>query len=462
MALETADLVPELIDTNPTSSDAKSQGDDHLRMVKDCLLNSFAGWTGLILVTGTEAQGATANDYVVTVTPAPAAYTTAVMIFKSAHANTGAATLQVGALAAKTLKNADGGALIANDIKNGSICVVYYDGTDFFLVSSNVNNKVDIGGDIYTGTHNFTGATITVPAPASGSAAVTRDYMDAVVIAAGNLPDPTAHSGELLSSDGVSGAWVTSINTTVMKLKNGADATKLVAFDLSGMTTGTTKTLLFNDYSFNFTDPTDPTKKAHIVASGITAGQDRSITLSDRNVTVDTPALRWLESLTAVSSATLDFTAFDSTKYSDYVIIISGMDLATTNDDLLLQLTIGGSLRTANYYYHTNISNHTAATYAGLNGSNVGSIVLADDLGNKAATTPSIDMHIYLFDIANTAKYPLVKWVGVSSMPSSVGYKEASGAGGNSNIGAVTTARLLASSGNIKDGTAHLYGVRRS
>ena len=53
MALETATLVPSLVDTNPTSTDAKSQGDDHIRMIKDCLLNSFAGWSGLISITGT-------------------------------------------------------------------------------------------------------------------------------------------------------------------------------------------------------------------------------------------------------------------------------------------------------------------------------------------------------------------------------------------------------------------------
>lgn len=415
----------------------------------------------LAVLNGTEAQGATVNDFVVTVSPAITAYTTGSSVtFLATHANTGASTLKISALTAKTFKDVDGSALSSGDIASGSVVTAYYDGTDFFLTSG--NDRVARSGDIYSGAHDFTGATITVPAPTSGSAAVTRDYMDAVVMASGNLPDPAAHSGELLSSDGVSGAWITKINTTVMSLKNGADPTKLVAFDLSGMTTGTTKTLLFNDNSFNFTDPTDPTKKAHVVVSGVTAGQDRSLTIADRNITLDTPSFRWLESLTASSSATLDFTAFDSAKYSDYLIILSGMDLATTNADLLLQLTIGGTLRTANYYYHTNISTHTAATYVGLNGSNAGSIVLADDLSNKPDTLPNLNINLYLFNVGDTAKYPMVKWTGVSSMGGAGGFKEASGVGGNSNIGAVTTARLLASSGNIKDGTGHLYGIRRS
>lgn len=276
------------------------------------------------------------------------------------------------------------------------------------------------------------------------------------------LPLTTVAAGKVVAYDGVDIKWQDLLDSSVLKFANGADPTKLVTLDLSGMTTGTTKTLVFNNNSFNFTDPTDPTKKAHIVASSITAGQDRSMTIADRNIILDTPAYRWLETVTAASSTTLDLTAFDSSKYSDYLVIISGMDLGTTNDDLLLQLTIGGTLRTANYYYHTNVSAHSANTYAGLNGSNVSAIVLADDLGTKPSTQPSASIHLYLFDIANTAKYPLVKWVGGSSMPSAVGFKEASGMGGNSNLGAITTARLLASTGVIKDGTAHLYGIRRS
>ena len=456
MALETADLVPELIDTNPTSSDAKSQGDDHLRMIKDCLLNSFAGWTGLILATGTEAAGGTANDYVVTVTPAPAAYTTAVLIFKSTHANTGAATLQVGALAAKTLKNADGGALIANDIKNGSICVVYYDGTDFFLVSSNVNNKVDIGGDTYTGTHNFTGATITVPTPASGSAAVTRDYMDAVVIAAGNLPDPTAHSGELLSSDGVSGAWITKINTTVMKLSNGADPTKLVAFDLSGMTTGTTKTLLFNDYAFNFTDPSAPTKKAHLVLSAITAGQDRSWTAVDKDIILDTPAMKWIQTVSASASATIDLTGFSAT-YDSYVIKISGVRLSNTNADLLMQFKTAGTLQTSGYYGHQENTGDAATTYSGqiLSGS---SLIVADDFGTDA-TLNNTNLTVYIDDIASTARQKQAYWTGVMSVTSSSS-KRCSGVGMNSNLGALSEVRFLPSAGTITIGDFKLYGIR--
>jgi|TARA_Y100000031_G_C8137869_1_gene346151 hypothetical protein len=41
MALESATYISGLVDTNPSGSDSISQGDDHLRLIKDVLKNSF-------------------------------------------------------------------------------------------------------------------------------------------------------------------------------------------------------------------------------------------------------------------------------------------------------------------------------------------------------------------------------------------------------------------------------------
>jgi len=460
MGLETATLVPSLVATNPLSTDAKSQGDDHIRMVKNCLLNSFAGWSGLILITGTEAAGSTTNDYVVTVSPAPAAYTTGIVLFKATHANAGACTLKINALTAKTLKDVDGGALASGDIANGAICVAYYDGTDFFLVSG--NDKAALSGDTYTGTHDFTGATITVPTPASGSAAVTRDYMDAVVIAAGNLPDPTAHSGELLSSDGVSGAWITKINTTVMKLANGADPTKLLAFDLSGMTTGTTKTIIINGTAFTFTDPTDTTKRLALDVSGITTATTRTVTARNRNIVLTTPGTEWLQTVSASASATIDVTGFDNATFTDYLLVLSGVRLSATNADLLMQMKVNGTLQTTLYFGHVENTSSGAATYSGQTISAASSLTIADDFGTDAATG-GCDMVIWLSNGASTAKHHKAHWEGeiLTGTGGTTAVRRACGVGGcGAATGALTEVRFLPSSGNIVLGDFKLYGVR--
>lgn len=87
---------------------------------------------------GDYAADAGANDtYVVTLAPVPTAYTTGMEIsFKPNTTNTGACTINVNALGAKSIKKegtldpADG------DLKAGAIYKLVYDGTNFQLVNS--------------------------------------------------------------------------------------------------------------------------------------------------------------------------------------------------------------------------------------------------------------------------------------------------------------------------------------
>ena len=54
MALESATYINQLVQTNPTLADPKSQGDDHIRLIKKVLQETFPNLTGA--VTPTQAQ----------------------------------------------------------------------------------------------------------------------------------------------------------------------------------------------------------------------------------------------------------------------------------------------------------------------------------------------------------------------------------------------------------------------
>lgn len=54
MALETATYISDLVTTNPTSTDPKSQGDDHIRLVKAALKTTLPNITGAVSATHTE------------------------------------------------------------------------------------------------------------------------------------------------------------------------------------------------------------------------------------------------------------------------------------------------------------------------------------------------------------------------------------------------------------------------
>ena len=102
MALETAEYITDLVITNPAAGDAKSQGDDHLRLLKTTLLNSFSGFTtgSPTLAFGTANLAANVITLTLDITPADyAELDHCIFIFSIAGAaNTGSVTMQVNAL----------------------------------------------------------------------------------------------------------------------------------------------------------------------------------------------------------------------------------------------------------------------------------------------------------------------------------------------------------------------------
>lgn len=90
------------------------------------------------------------DSYAIDVTPSITAYTTGqVFTFKAGTANTGACTLNVDGLGAKTIKKNGSEDLITGDIVANQICVVVYDGTNMQLVSANYLPTTTQGDVIY-------------------------------------------------------------------------------------------------------------------------------------------------------------------------------------------------------------------------------------------------------------------------------------------------------------------------
>lgn len=138
MALETGNWVGDLDPANPPGGDPKSMGDDHLRLIKKSLRDSFAGFTGAVLVTGVD--GGAINAY--TLTPAttlPSYSARMIAVFAPTVTNNGPATLEISGLGAKALVSVAGQPLLSNDLIVGSVYAAFYDGTQFRLNSVTQN-----------------------------------------------------------------------------------------------------------------------------------------------------------------------------------------------------------------------------------------------------------------------------------------------------------------------------------
>lgn len=113
-----------------------------------------------------EAQSATASGtdvYTATISPAPLAYiTNQVFIITFTNANTGASTININGLGAKSIKDQFGNDLSPGAIASGSHHVLMYDGTNFQIVVSGASAMVITSG-VYqpalTGVSNITSVT---------------------------------------------------------------------------------------------------------------------------------------------------------------------------------------------------------------------------------------------------------------------------------------------------------------
>lgn len=86
------------------------------------------------------ADGEASDDYVITLSPAPTAYTTGMPIYFTANtANTGACTVNVNGLGAKSLKSLHDQDPADSYIEAGSVVHAVYDGTNFQIMNPDAN-----------------------------------------------------------------------------------------------------------------------------------------------------------------------------------------------------------------------------------------------------------------------------------------------------------------------------------
>lgn len=155
MALETGSYINDLVTTNPVAADPKSQGDDHLRLIKTVLKETLNGFTGAILLTATDTG--TAAAHVLTPATALLAYTPMLcLLYTPAATNTGAVTVNVSGLGVKSIKTPGGADPTSGDLAAGKPVFMVYDGTNFIAVA---------GPDV-----------------------ATKAYANALSMAAGNMP----------------------------------------------------------------------------------------------------------------------------------------------------------------------------------------------------------------------------------------------------------------------------------
>lgn len=149
MPLESVTYINDLNPANPTGADPKADGDNHVRNIKAALKNSIVGFSGAVIVTGTD--GGAANAYTLTpAAPLPAYSSRLLAVFVPTANNTGAATLNISGLGAKPIVSVAGVPLSSGDLTAGRFYSCFYDGANFRLdnVTQNYVDQLVIAGTV--------------------------------------------------------------------------------------------------------------------------------------------------------------------------------------------------------------------------------------------------------------------------------------------------------------------------
>ena len=174
-------------------------------------------------------------------------------------------------------------------------------------------------------------------------------------------------------------------------------------------------------------------------------------------------ALTLLSTVTPSASATVDIeTTFNST-YDVYIIQATGVTMATRNVGLYCRFKIGGSYVACGTPYsyaadHTGQADTSYQIFRSTGADQI-EVVAAGDIGSASTEYTTFEMRID--QVASTALYKTVTWVGMSLDTSGV-YLNQRGGGRITNAGALTRIRFLSTSGNIAAGKFRLYGLANS
>lgn len=344
MALETGTYISDLTITNPTSTDPKSQGDDHLRLLKSTVKATFPNVTGAVTATHTELN-----------------------IMDGVTSTTAELNILDGVTSTAAEINILDGVIASTDEIN------YIDG-----VTSSIQPQIDLKAPLASPALTGTPTAPTAAPGTSGTQIATVDFANALSFAS-VLPAQIGNAGKVIVTDGTTASWGTVFNTTVVSLVNGADQTKKAVLDLSAISAATTRTITFPDANVDLFTPYAKLISTHTASAAATfdieptfvSTYDRYIILIE-DLTVGTNAVS-LQMRLKVSGAYITTSTYTT----------RNLDLTQTAGSAQAQIfaTLGSA---AQYYVNLNILvvNPLSTTYE--------KNVLVDGFSSSANTKPAL------------------------------------------------------------------------
>jgi len=302
-------------------------------------------------------------------------------------------------------------------------------------IQTQIDTKGAIAGQVWTGAHNFTGATLTYTTQSQGdnsTKGATTSYVDTGLALKGNINAQTWTGTHTFS-----GACVVPTMTAGDNSTNAAST----AFTSAAIAAAAFSTAL----------PSQSGNSGKFVTTnGATASW----------ATVNT-GLELIATTTASGVAAVDFTTGINSTYDAYLFVLTSVIPATTNTKLYMRTSSnsGSSFDAGatDYAYAMTGLDDAAGT---LNAASGGTTQIL--INNKAAgaSYSGITAAIYLHKPSASQRCQVTYTSSALDNGGLLG--SVSGAGSRQATGVVNAVRFLFSSGNIASGEFKLYGLKKS
>ena len=353
---------------------------------------------------------------------------------KALNANTGAATINVNSLGVKTIVRPDGTALQANDIVSGQAFEITYNATSgkFQLMNA------------YGGPAGPTGTL-------AGNATAGVNFLQGPNIASATTMDIwTGSQGNEMVVTG------TTATTSFSAAPQAGASRVLIANGAWPITHGAN---LILPGSASYTCSAGDIITVH----AITTTQFRcEITKADGKPVVSAGWV-YLDSKTASTSATLDFTSFIDSTYDEYVFEIVDLLPATDGVQIYIRTSAnaGSSWDSGGTDYTYVVASQVGAAATALSSAGAAQIIMAEQISNTTSRGGVVGQ-VRLYNPSGTASHKRFVFHMANPQNGTTASISSTGQGARAATAAINGVRFLSSSGNITSGTIRMYGVRKS
>ena len=169
--------------------------------------------------------------------------------------------------------------------------------------------------------------------------------------------------------------------------------------------------------------------------------------------------LELIQTQTASSVSTLDFTAIKESTYNVHFLTVNNYQASSDNSIFSIRLYENGVLETASFYRVTMVGGRANGTFSTYQSASYNGGLMSIGSGIDNASASSCNAYIYFYDLGDSSRYSFASYQSSYNYYDNAVYEMNFGSGSLPQTSEVTGLRILPNAGTFS-GDFTLYGIR--